>query len=163
MGPKTAEDPRPQTGAGTTEYAMESGVMEVSGLGARNGCGGSDDRRAERMDRGQSLTHPSGSEYIMEHTTSASAIPRCTSGSTLCPDDGEAGPGGNLTAVDGACPHTPLPSVTCKSNYYVPLENLLRICEHCVAAKIKAPIGDNTNSPALVAALRGASGNRSAR
>ena len=58
IGSKAAEDPRPETGAGTTEYAMESGVMEVSGPGARNGCGGSDDRRAERMDRGQSLTPP---------------------------------------------------------------------------------------------------------
>jgi hypothetical protein len=54
----------------------------------------------------------------------------------------------------------PLPSSARKSDY-VPLEKLLRMREHRVAAKKKAPIGDNASSSALVAALQGAFENNS--
>ena len=54
----------------------------------------------------------------------------------------------------------PLPSSARKSDY-VPLEKLLRLREHRVAAKRKAHIGDNASSSALVAALQGAFENNS--
>jgi hypothetical protein len=54
----------------------------------------------------------------------------------------------------------PLPSGARKSDY-VPLEKLLRMRKHRVAAKNKVPIGDNTSSSALVAALQGAFENNS--
>jgi hypothetical protein len=54
----------------------------------------------------------------------------------------------------------PLPSGARKSDY-VPLDKLLRVPKHCVVAKNKAPIGDNTSSSALVAALQGAFENNS--
>jgi hypothetical protein len=54
----------------------------------------------------------------------------------------------------------PLPSGARKSDY-VPLEKLLRMPEHRIAAKNKARIGDNASSSALVAALQGAFENNS--
>jgi hypothetical protein len=54
----------------------------------------------------------------------------------------------------------PLPSGARKSDY-VPLEKLLRMRKHRVAAKNRAPIGDNASSSALVAALQGAFENNS--
>lgn len=54
----------------------------------------------------------------------------------------------------------PLASGARKSDY-VPLRKSLRMREHRVAAKKKAPIGDNASSSALVAALQGAFENNS--
>lgn len=54
----------------------------------------------------------------------------------------------------------PLPSAVRKSNY-VPRKKVHRMREHSVRAKKKAPIGDNTSSTALVAALQGAFENNS--
>jgi hypothetical protein len=54
----------------------------------------------------------------------------------------------------------PLPSGARKSDY-VPMKNLLRMCEHRDAAKNKPRVGDNGSSSALVAALQGAFDNNS--